>query len=50
VRQLEDETILVVNHLSNAAPAVELDLRRVSIRIEMFGKNIFARVMKCPAC
>jgi hypothetical protein len=26
---------------SNAAQAVGLDLRRVNIRIEMFGKNIF---------
>ena len=48
MRQLGDETILVVNHLSNAAPAVELDLRRVSIRIEMFGKNIFPRVGEVP--
>jgi hypothetical protein len=50
VRQLGDETILVVSHFSIAAQAFGLDLRRVSIRIEMFGKNIFARVMKCPAC
>jgi maltose alpha-D-glucosyltransferase/alpha-amylase len=48
VRQLGDETILVANHLSNAAPAVELDLRRVNIRIEMFGKNIFPRVGEVP--
>ena len=50
VRQLGDETILVVNHFSIAAQAVGLDLRRVNIRIEMFGKNIFPRVVKCPTC
>ena len=50
MRQLGDETILVANHLSNAAPAVELDLRRLNIRIERFGKNIFRRVVKCPTC
>ena len=50
VRQLGDETIRVVNHLSNAAQAVGLDLRRVNIRIERFGKNIFPRVVKCPTC
>lgn len=44
MRQLGDETILMVNHLSNEAQAVELDLRRVNIRIEMFGRNIFPRV------
>ena len=48
MRQLGDETILVANHLSNAAPAVELDLRRLNIRIEMFGKNIFPRVGEVP--
>ena len=50
VRQLESETILVVNNLSNAAQAVELDLRRHkgNILIEMFGKNIFPRVGDLP--
>jgi maltose alpha-D-glucosyltransferase/alpha-amylase len=50
VRQLENETILVVNNLSNAAQAVELDLRRYkgNILIEMFGKNIFPRVGDLP--
>ncbi len=46
VRQLNSETILVVNNLSNAAQAVELDLSRFkgNIPIEMFGRNIFPRV------
>jgi len=50
VRQLANETILVVNNLSNAAQAVELDLRRYkgNILIEMFGKNIFPRVGELP--
>jgi maltose alpha-D-glucosyltransferase/alpha-amylase len=50
VRHLENETILVVNNLSNAAQAVELDLRRYkgNILIEMFGKNIFPRVGDLP--
>jgi maltose alpha-D-glucosyltransferase/alpha-amylase len=50
VRQLGDEKILVVNNLSNAAQAVELDLRRYkgNILIEMFGKNIFPRVGELP--
>ena len=50
VRQLESETILVVNNLSNAAQAVELDLRRYkgNILIEMFGRNIFPRVGDLP--
>jgi len=50
VRQLENETILVVNNLSNAAQAVELDLRRHkgNILIEMFGRNIFPRVGDLP--
>jgi hypothetical protein len=50
VLKLGDDAILVVNHLLNAAQAVALDLRRVDIRIEMFGKNIFPRVVKCPTC
>ncbi len=50
VRQLGDEQILAVNNLSNAAQAVELDLRRYkgNILIEMFGQNIFPRVGELP--
>ena len=50
VRRLGKETILVVNNLSSAAQAVELDLRRYkgNILIEMFGKNIFPRVGELP--
>src|SRR5271165_738417 len=50
VRRLDDEKILVVNNLSNAAQAVELDLRRYkgNILIEMFGQNIFPRVGELP--
>ena len=50
VRSLGNETILVVNNLSDAAQAVELDLRRYkgNILIEMFGRNIFPRVGELP--
>ena len=50
VRQLGNETILVVNNLSSAAQAVELDLRRFkgNILIEMFGRNIFPRIGDLP--
>jgi maltose alpha-D-glucosyltransferase/alpha-amylase len=50
VRQLGKETILVVNNLSSAAQAVELDLRRYkgNILIEMFGRNIFPRIGDLP--
>jgi len=50
VRQLGRETILVVNNLSSAAQAVELDLRRYkgNILIEMFGRNIFPRIGDLP--
>ena len=50
VRKLGNETILVVNNLSEAAQAVELDLRRYkgNILIEMFGRNIFPRVGELP--
>ena len=50
VRQLGKETILVVNNLSSAAQAVELDLKRYkgNILIEMFGKNIFPRIGDLP--
>jgi maltose alpha-D-glucosyltransferase/alpha-amylase len=50
VRQLGKEAILVVNNLSSAAQAVELDLQRYkgNILIEMFGRNIFPRVGDLP--
>jgi maltose alpha-D-glucosyltransferase/alpha-amylase len=50
VRQLGAETVLVVNNLSSAAQAVELDLRRYkgNILIEMFGRNIFPRIGDLP--
>ena len=50
VRQLNNQKILVVNNLSGAAQAVELDLRqhKGSILIEMFGGNIFPRVGELP--
>ncbi len=50
VRRLGNEVVLVVNNLSGAAQAVELDLRRYKghIPIEMFGKNIFPRVGDLP--
>jgi maltose alpha-D-glucosyltransferase / alpha-amylase len=50
VRQLGKETVLVVNNLSSAAQAVELDLKRYkgNILIEMFGKNIFPRIGELP--
>jgi maltose alpha-D-glucosyltransferase/alpha-amylase len=50
IRRFENETVLVVNNLSSAAQAVELDLRNCkgSILIEMFGKNIFPRAGDLP--
>lgn len=50
LRRLNNETVLVVNNLSNAAQAVELDLRRHkgNILIEMFGNNLFPRVGELP--
>ena len=50
VRQLGKETVLVVNNLSSAAQAVELDLRHLkgNILIEMFGRNIFPRIGDLP--
>lgn len=50
VRHFENETVLVVNNLSSAAQAVELDLRRFkgNILIEMAGKNVFPRVSDLP--
>jgi len=49
-RQLGKETVLVVNNLSSAAQAVELDLRRHkgNILVEMFGGNIFPRIGDLP--
>ena len=50
IRQLGKETVLVVNNLSSAAQAVELDLRRYkgNILIEMFGRNVFPRIGDLP--
>jgi maltose alpha-D-glucosyltransferase / alpha-amylase len=50
IRQLGKETVLIVNNLSSAAQAVELDLRRHkgNILIEMFGRNIFPRIGDLP--
>jgi maltose alpha-D-glucosyltransferase / alpha-amylase len=50
VRKLGKETILIVNNLSSAAQAVELDLRQYkgNILIEMFGRNVFPRVGELP--
>ena len=50
VRALGNETILVVNNLSSAAQAVELDLKayRGNILMEMFGRNIFPRIGDLP--
>ena len=50
VRQLGRETVLVVNNLSSAAQAVELDLRdyKGNILIEMFGRNVFPRIGDVP--
>jgi maltose alpha-D-glucosyltransferase / alpha-amylase len=50
VRKLDRETILVVNNLSSAAQAVELDLRQYkgNILIEMFGRNVFPRIGELP--
>jgi maltose alpha-D-glucosyltransferase/alpha-amylase len=50
LRQLGEETVLVVNNLSASAQAVELDLSRFkgNILVEMFGRNIFPRVSELP--
>ena len=50
LRRLGNETVLVVNNLSSAAQAVELDLRRYkgNVLIEMFGNNLFPRVGDLP--
>ncbi len=49
-RRLGNETVLIVNNLSNAAQAVELDLGRYkgNVLIEMFGNNVFPRVGELP--
>jgi len=49
-RRLGNETVLIVNNLSIAAQAVELDLRRYkgNVLIEMFGNNLFPRVGDLP--
>jgi maltose alpha-D-glucosyltransferase/alpha-amylase len=50
VRQLGAESVLVVNNLSSAAQAVELDLHsyKGNILIEMFGRNVFPRIGELP--
>ena len=50
LRRLGNETVLIVNNLSSAAQAVELDLRRYkgNVLIEMFGNNLFPRVGELP--
>jgi maltose alpha-D-glucosyltransferase/alpha-amylase len=50
LRQLNKETVLVVNNLSSSAQSVELDLQpyKGNILIEMFGRNIFPRVSELP--
>jgi maltose alpha-D-glucosyltransferase / alpha-amylase len=50
LRQLGNETVLVVNNLSASAQAVELDLSQFkgNILVEMFGRNIFPRVGDLP--
>jgi maltose alpha-D-glucosyltransferase / alpha-amylase len=50
LRHLDGETILVVNNLSGAAQALELDLQAHAgaVPIEMFGGNLFPRIGKLP--
>jgi len=50
LRQLDGETVLVVNNLSRTAQAVQLDLREFkgAIPIEMFGGNPFPRIGDLP--
>ncbi|MEW6681449.1 MAG: maltose alpha-D-glucosyltransferase [Nitrospirota bacterium] len=50
LRQMDGETVLVVNNLSRTAQAVELDLREFkgAIPIEMFGGNPFPRIGDLP--
>ena len=50
VRVLGDETILVVNNLSSAAQAVELDLQKYESLVpeEMAGRNLFPKITQSP--
>lgn len=50
IRKHGKDMVLVVNNLSAAAQAVELDLKayRGNILIEMFGRNIFPKVGELP--
>ena len=50
IRQLGEETVLVVSNLSSSAQAVELDMHRYKdyIPIEMSGGNRFPRFGKRP--
>jgi maltose alpha-D-glucosyltransferase/alpha-amylase len=49
-RELDGQTVLVVNNLSRTAQPVELDLREFkgAVPIEMFGGNPFPRVGELP--
>lgn len=50
IRELGNDTMLVVNNLSKSAQAVELDLGALEgcIPIEMFGGNPFPRIGRLP--
>jgi maltose alpha-D-glucosyltransferase / alpha-amylase len=50
VRALGEETILVVNNLSSAAQAVELNLQEYEglVPEEMAGRNLFPRITQIP--
>jgi len=50
LRRFGKETVLIVNNLSGAAQAVELDLAgyKGNVLIEMFGNNVFPRVREVP--
>jgi maltose alpha-D-glucosyltransferase / alpha-amylase len=50
IRALDGETILVVNNLSSAAQAVELDLQKYegSVPEEMAGRNLFPKIVGIP--
>jgi maltose alpha-D-glucosyltransferase/alpha-amylase len=50
IRQYEDDTILVVNNLSGAAQAVQLDLARFSgcVPVEMLGHTEFLPIDETP--
>jgi maltose alpha-D-glucosyltransferase/alpha-amylase len=49
-RELDGQTVLVVNNLSRTAQPVELDLREFkgAVPIEMFGGNAFPRIGELP--